>query len=194
MTYLPRRHVRLRRSALLASAALLVAAVLTTGCLGGNKKKSNTQAPLATPAASAAATNPLPGVPLTTPAATPAVRITTPVVPFTPAPPTSSPTPTPPPTPQVRTENGLQIVDQSFAATVIEPGGVRVRSAPAVDAGNVVGSVPEGAKVSVEGKVLNGAEAEPGKGTVWCIVGVKQYIYCGEGYVQPVGGTPAAGG
>jgi len=54
---------------------------------------------------------------------------------------------------------------------------------------NVVGSVPEGAIVNVEGKVLNGAEAEQGKGTVWCIVGVKQYIYCAEGYVTNVG-TP----
>ncbi|HEY8837429.1 MAG TPA: SH3 domain-containing protein, partial [Dehalococcoidia bacterium] len=70
-------------------------------------------------------------------------------------------------------------------------GGLRIRSAPATDA-PVVGSLAEGTLVNVEGKVLNGAEAEQGKGTVWFIVGVKQYIYGAEGYVQSLSTpTPA---
>lgn len=192
MTHSPRRRARARLALLRLGALPLLAILLTAGCLGGSKKKNATPTPSgATGAAVAPSASPV-GVAPTLRAGTPAVRSATPPVPFTPSPPTPSPTPTPAPTPAVRDENGLKIQDVSFDATVIEAGGVRIRSAPAVDPGNVVGSVPEGAKVSVEGKVLNGAEAEQGKGTVWCVVGVKQYIYCGEGYIQPMGATPAA--
>ena len=44
----------------------------------------------------------------------------------------------------------------------------------------------------VEGRVLNGTEAEQGKGTIWCIVGIKQYAYCPPGYIEPLSTpTPA---
>jgi hypothetical protein len=164
----------------------IAAALLLLAACGGSKKKNNNTAASTTPAAlttAVASATVLPGVPITTPGALP-VQQRTPVV--TPIP----HTPTPQPTPAVRNENGLQIVDVSFDAVVSEAGGVRIRSAPQVDSGNVVGSLPQGAPVQVEGRVLNGAEAEPGLGTVWCIVGVKQYIYCGNGYITQNGASP----
>ena len=176
----PSRKVRLGAPLLVVALAVLVAAC------GSSKKKANNTAPTAAATATAtavAASTVLPGVPITTPGALPA-RQNTPIV--TPIP----RTPTPEPTPTVRMEGNLQIVDVSFSATVTEAGGVRIRSAPQVDAGNVVGSLPQGAAVQVEGRVLNGAEAEQGLGTVWCIVGVKQYIYCGNGYLSQSGPAP----
>ncbi len=99
---------------------------------------------------------------------------------------TGSPTATPGPTatPTPRRENGLDIIDEVWTGRVVEAGGLRIRSAPRVQTGNVVGSVPQGAEVSVQGRVLNGGEAEPGKGTVWLIVGPSQYIYGAPGYVE----------
>jgi hypothetical protein len=81
---------------------------------------------------------------------------------------------------------GLLIVDEVWTGRVVEAGGLRIRSAPRVEPGNVVGSVPQGAEVHVQGRVLNGQEAEPGKGTEWLIVGPNQYIYAGQGYVERV--------
>jgi hypothetical protein len=101
----------------------------------------------------------------------------------TPAP-TPTPPPTPSPTPAPRNVNGLMVVDETWVGRVVEPGGLRIRSAPRVDAGNVVGSIAQGTDVTVEGRVLNGQEAEPGRGTVWLIVGPSQYIYAPEGYVE----------
>ena len=118
---------------------------------------------LAQAAATASAT------PEPTPAATP-----------TPGPPTPTPTPAP------RDVNGLMVVDEVWVGIVREPGGLRIRSAPRLEPGNVVGSVAEGTPVNVEGRVLNGQEAETGKGTVWLIVGPSQYIYAAQGYVERV--------
>lgn len=114
---------------------------------------------------------------------------TTPVVtpPATPTPePTPTATPTASPTPTPRNVGGLLIVDEVWTGRVVEAGGLRIRSAPRVEPGNVVGSVPQGAEVHVQGRVLNGQEAEPGKGTEWLIVGPNQYIYAGQGYVERV--------
>jgi hypothetical protein len=100
--------------------------------------------------------------------------------------PTPLPTPTPSPTPAPRNVGGLLIVDEVWTGRVVEAGGLRIRSAPRVEPGNVVGSVPQGAEVHVQGRVLNGQEAEPGKGTEWLIVGPNQFIYAGIGYVERV--------
>lgn len=102
--------------------------------------------------------------------------------------PTLTPTPTPGPasTPTPRNVNGLLVVDEAWVGRVVEPGGLRIRRAPRVEPGNVVGSVPTGAEVQVQGRVLNGQEAEPGKGTVWLIVGPNQYIYGAPGYVERI--------
>ena len=89
-------------------------------------------------------------------------------------------------TPAPRNVGGLTIVDETWVGRIVEPGGLRIRSAPRVEPGNVVGSLPDGALVNVTGRVLNGQEAEPGKGTVWLIVGVNQYIYAPPGYVEMV--------
>lgn len=103
------------------------------------------------------------------------------------APPQATPTPTgPTPTPTPRNVNGLQVVDEAWVGRVAEPGGLRIRSVPQVQSGNVVGSVAQGAEINVEGRVLNGQEAEPGKGTVWLIVGPDQYIYGAQGYVERI--------
>lgn len=90
------------------------------------------------------------------------------------------------PTASPRLANGLQIVDEVWVGIVRESGGLRIRSAPRVMSGNVVGSVPQNAEVQVSGRVLNGEEAETGKGTVWLIVGPNQYIYAAPGYVEQV--------
>lgn len=113
----------------------------------------------------------------------PTITVTAGALPSAAAPPTpSGPTPAPAP----RLVNGLSVVDEAYLGVVREPGGLRIRSAPRIESGNVVGSVPEGAQVQVEGRVLNGQEGEPGKGTVWLIVGVNQYLYGAEGYVERV--------
>jgi hypothetical protein len=114
-----------------------------------------------------------------TPAATPP--------PATETPPEATPTPAgPTPTPTPRNVNGLQVIDETWVGRVAEPGGLRIRNAPQIQSGNVVGSVPQGAEINVEGRVLNGQEAEPGKGTVWLIVGPNQYIYGAQGYVERI--------
>jgi hypothetical protein len=133
---------------------------------------------------------------------TPPPRAITAVVGATPAPePTPAPTPeaspspapapagtpaAPTPTPAPRVADGLQIVDETWVGVVREAGGLRIRSAPRIQPGNVVGSVPQNAEVNVSGRVLNGDEAEPGKGTVWLIVGINQYMYAPVGYVERV--------
>ena len=125
-----------------------------------------------------------------TPAAVTAV-IGTPAT--VPAPPADTPTPAPSgspgprtPTPVARVVNGLQIVDETWVGIVREQGGLRIRSAPRIDVTNVVGSVPQNAQVQVSGRVLNGQEAESGKGNIWLIVGPNQYIYAPPGYVERV--------
>ncbi len=180
------RRPNLQPLAPLALAALLVAC-------GGGKKKTN--APAATPTIvvpsiqTARTTPALAAGSPTTPAQTPTAFPQATIRPGTPlaGSPTPSATPAASATPGVRTEDGLQIQDVAFTGKVAASGGLRIRSAPSVSADNVVGSVAEGATVNVEGKVLNGAEAESGKGTVWCIVGVKQYVYCPEGYITNIG-------
>jgi hypothetical protein len=105
----------------------------------------------------------------------------------TPAPATATATPPPAtPTATPRLVNGLQVVDEIWIGIVRESGGLRIRSAPRIESGNVVGSVPQNAEVQVSGRVLNGEEAETGKGTVWLIVGPSQYIYAAPGYVERV--------
>lgn len=171
---------RRREGYILALAC--VAAVALLAC--SSKKKGNTASSTATrPATAVAAQTVIPGVPILTPGAP------TPTRAFVPSPTPVPRSPTAAPTPTIREENGLQIQDVSFSAVVSEAGGVRIRSAPQLDPANVVGSLPQGAPVQVEGEVLNGAEAEQGLGTVWCIVGVKQYIYCGRGYLSQSGTT-----
>ncbi len=125
---------------------------------------------------SGAVMTPMATEPVLTPSATATVEATPTVTPS----PTASPTPTP------RNVGGLLIVDEVWTGRVVEAGGLRIRSAPRVEPGNVVGSVPQGAEVQVQGRVLNGQEAEPGKGTEWLIVGPNQYIYAGTGYVERV--------
>ncbi len=125
-------------------------------------------------AGSGAAVTPVPTEPQATPSATPTPE------------PTPTATPTASPTPTPRNVGGLLIVDEVWTGRVVEAGGLRIRSAPRVEPGNVVGSVPQGAEVHVQGRVLNGQEAEPGKGTEWLIVGPNQYIYAGQGYVERV--------
>lgn len=94
--------------------------------------------------------------------------------------------PGPSPTPFVRNANGLQIIDEVWIGRVKEAGGLRVRSSPRVEPNNVVGSLPQGWEVTVEARILNGQEAEPGKGTVWLLVGVNQYVYNGTGYIERI--------
>src|SRR5262249_54208366 len=133
----------------------------------------------ATPPPAAAATSP--------PPATATELAQAPATPTTPSPTataTPSGPPPPTPTPAPRNVNGLMVVDEVWVGVVREPGGLRIRSAPKVEPGNVVGSVAEGAPVNVEGRVLNGQEAETGKGTLWLIVGPNQYIYAAPGYVE----------
>lgn len=174
----------IRRAACLASAA---GAALLLGCIGGGKKRPATPPPAAsTPLAAAATTAVAPTAAATTPNIVATLRS-----PVTPPPATLPSTPAASPTPAVRDENGLKIQDDRFAGKVTASGGVRIRSSPETSGSNVVGSLPEGALLNVEGRVLNGAEAEQGKGTVWYIVGVKQYVYGADGYVQRLGGAPA---
>lgn len=122
-----------------------------------------------------------PATPETAPSPSPAATTT-------PATPSPTPSPTPPAsgTPAPRNVNGLMVVDETWVGRVVEAGGLRIRRAPRVEPGNVVGSVAQGTEVNVEGRVLNGQEAEPGKGTVWLIVGPSQYIYAAPGYVERV--------
>ena len=129
------------------------------------------------------------------PTAAPAEAPATPTLEPTPRVPPSSPTATPAgspalaepaSTPAARNVNGLMVVDEVWVGVVREMGGLRIRSAPRIEPGNVVGSLPQGAQVTVEGRVLNGQEAEMGKGNVWLIVGPSQYIYAAPGYVERV--------
>jgi hypothetical protein len=114
------------------------------------------------------------GTPTPEPTATPPVESVTPTA--TPA--AATPTATP------RTVDGLQVVDEVWVGIVRESGGLRIRSAPRIQTGNVVGSVAQNAEVQVSGRVLNGEEAETGKGTIWLIVGPNQYIYAAPGYIE----------
>lgn len=157
-------------------AVALVAVALLGVCTGG--KKSTSAGRIVQRGATAAA-----GTAAVVAATPPAFAI--PITPVATLPPTASPAPTPSPTPTVRIQNGLQIQDVSFSGTVAAAGGLRIRSSPDSNQANVVGSVTEGSLVNVEGRVLNGTEAEQGQGTVWCIVGVNQYVYCHDGYIVP---------
>ena len=177
---------RLRPEGLLC--ALICAALFAlVACSGGKKKNSNAPSATSTRVAittAVAGQTIVPGVPIFTPGAPTPTRALTPARSSTPSAPSASPTPA------VHEENGLQIEDITFSATVTESGGVRIRSTPQIDPNNIVGSLPEGAPIQVTGEVLNGAEAEQGLGTTWCIVGVKQYIYCGKGYISQSGAAP----
>jgi hypothetical protein len=166
-----------RRGPLIASLAL-VALVPLAACSRGKENGSAASTP-----PPATATADVAGA-LDTP---------TPIVPplgsVTPGPAQPGVTPTPggpPPTTTPRIVDGLQVVDEMWVGIVREPGGLRLRSAPRVEPGNVVGSVAQETPVNVEGRVLNGQEAEPGKGTVWLIVGPSQYLYAAPGYVERV--------
>ena len=163
--------------AILAVPVVALTLLLAAGC--SRDKDEPAGARLPTPSATAtpiftvtpeAAASPTPGA-TATPTPSPAA--------------TSTPGPPPPPPPP-RLVNGLMVVDEVFVGVVRESGGLRIRSAPRVEPGNVVGPVAQGATVNVEGRVLNGQEAETGKGTVWLIVGPNQYIYAPEGYVERV--------
>lgn len=167
----PRRGPSLMKIAAIAIGVLVAAALAVGGVVafrGGDGDAPPTGQVTAPPTAP-------PTVPPATAEGTP---LPTPDGTATPAA-TASP---PPPTPRV--VNGLSILDETWVGQVNEAGGLRIRSAPRVEAGNVVGSVAQGTRVNVEGKVLNGQEAEPGKGTEWLIVGPSQYIYAAPGYVE----------
>src|SRR5947209_2086912 len=156
---LPARHGRGLPALTILALGLIV---LGAACGGGKKKpatRAGTPAPgapvVATPASVSTAATPAvaatAGVAATAAARTPA----TPRGPFTPAPstpiPAVSPTPAAGATPGVHTENGLQIQDVQFRGRVAAAGGLRIRDKPDTS-GNVVGSVPEGAMIDVEGK------------------------------------------
>jgi hypothetical protein len=90
------------------------------------------------------------------------------------------------------------VVVDRFRAQVASAQGVNIRSSPEVTATNRTGSLAPGAQVDVEGRVLQGQEAEPGNGTLWYYVGTvgstAQFIYGPEGTLAPVTGsaTPSA--
>jgi hypothetical protein len=164
---------------------ICVLGLALVACSGSKKKTGSPTATQVRSTTAVAAQTVIPGVPIFTPGApTPTRALTSPS-------PTPLPsTPTAAATPAIHEENGLQIQDVTFAATVSEPGGVRIRSAPQLDPNNIVGSLPQGAPIQVTGEVLNGAEAEQGLGKTWCIVGVQQYIYCGKGYISQGNAAP----
>ncbi len=164
-------------------AALVVALTLPVAAGCSRDKEEPAGARLPTPTATAT-----PIFTVTPEAAGSPTPMATPTAAATPSPsPGATPAPgPPPPPPPPRLVNGLMVVDEVFVGVVRESGGLRIRSAPRVDPGNVVGSVAQGATVNVEGRVLNGQEAETGKGTVWLIVGPNQYIYAPEGYVERI--------
>jgi hypothetical protein len=82
------------------------------------------------------------------------------------------------------------VVVDHFPAQVTAAQGVNIRSSPEVTATNRTGSLAPGAQVDVEGRVLQGQEAEPGNGTLWYYVGTvgstAQFIYGPEGTLAPV--------
>jgi len=166
------------RRSVLAVALCGCALAFLAACSRG-KSDAQTAAQL-TPIATSAAPPPE-----TPPAPTPAPAGQTPTPAPTPVPAPFGP-PTPAPTAAPRTVNGLLIQDEVFVGVVREAGGLRIRSAPRIEPGNVVGSVAKDTPVNVEGRVLNGQEAEPGKGTIWLIVGPSQYIYAAPGYVERI--------
>jgi hypothetical protein len=145
---------------------------------GCSREKSSTPA---TPVARASPTQPLQAV---------TAVIDTPTPEPSPSP-SATPTPTGSPVPATPTAtprlvNGLQVVDEAGTWVVREPGGLRIRSTPNAMADNVVGSVPQNTEFQVLGRVLNGQEAETGRGTVWLIVGPNQYMYAAAGSVERV--------
>jgi hypothetical protein len=85
------------------------------------------------------------------------------------------------------------VVVDRFPAQVASAQGVNIRSSPEVTATNRTGSLAPGAQVEVEGRVLQGQEAEPGNGTLWYYVGTvgstPQFIYGPEGTLAPVTGS-----
>lgn len=168
----PRRRSPLLKIVALALAVMVVAALAVGGVVAFRGTGDDTPT---TGQATAAPS------PTEAPAATPSPAATPPPTPEGTATPAATGSP-PPPTPRV--VNGLRIIDETWVGQVAEAGGLRIRSAPRVEAGNVVGSVAQGTRVNVEGRVLNGQEAEPGKGTEWLIVGPGQYIYAAPGYIE----------
>lgn len=171
--------------AVVAAGALVVVAaiVVVTILRGGGDDEAATPTTVArnatVPAVTGGAAGTVGALGTRTPGATPAA--VTPVV-------AASPTPAPAPTgtPAPRLVDGLLVVDEVWVGRIVEEGGLRIRSAPRLDPANVLGSVTTGTRVNVQGKVLNGQEAEAGKGTVWLIIGPSQYIYNGTGYVERV--------
>ena len=160
-----------RHPGVLVSLVLAVLFPVVAGC-----SRERSAAPT-TPVARASPTQPLQAV---------TAVIGTPTPEPTPTPtPTATPTPVTP-TPMPRVVNGLQVVDEPGTWVVREPGGLRIRSAPSVMPDNVVGSVPQNTEFQVMGRVLNGQEAETGKGTVWLIVAPNQYMYAANGSVERV--------
>jgi hypothetical protein len=94
---------------------------------------------------------------------------------------------------------GTSVVIDCFRAQISDPAGVNIRSSPQVTPDNRTGSLAPGAPVEVEGRVLQGQEAEQGHGTLWYYVGTAgttpQFIYGATGTLTPVTGsaTPSAG-
>ncbi len=94
----------------------------------------------------------------------------------------------------------VNVVADRFRAQVSNPDGVNIRSSPQVTPDNRTGSLAPGAIVEVEGRVLQGQEAEPGQGTLWYYVGTAgntpQFIYGAPGTLTPLTGsaTPAPAG
>jgi hypothetical protein len=170
------------RTRLLAAFALVLVVAAPAAC---SRENPETAAAPSLPPASVAAT---PATDTTAPAQTTSTpdlsSSATPTPASTPTapPPPAGPTPTAAP----RNVGGLMIVDETWVGIIREAGGLRVRSAPRVEPGNIVGSVAEGTPVNVSGRVLNGQEAELGKGATWLIVGPNQYIYAGPGYVERI--------
>jgi hypothetical protein len=86
------------------------------------------------------------------------------------------------------------VVVDRFRAQITAAQGVNIRSAPEVTATNRTGSLAPGAQVDVEGRVLQGQEAEPGNGTLWYYVGTvgstPQFIYGPDGTLAT--STPSA--
>jgi hypothetical protein len=165
------------------TASILLASLLALAAAGCSRK--------AAPATSA---TPFPALtPVATATAGAAAASTTPATAAT-ATPTEPAGPNQGATIQV---GGVSVVVDRFRAQVSDPDGVNIRSSPQVTADNRTGSLPQGAIVEVEGRVLQGQEAEPGQGTLWYYVGTAgntpQFIYGAPGTITPLTGSATPG-
>ena len=168
-----------RRLWILVPLALGVVLPLIAGCTRDRSSTPATPVARASPTAAARAITAVVGTPTPEPSPSPSPTATATAT-ATATPPPATPTATP------RQVNGLQVVDEPGIWVVRESGGLRIRSAPSVAPDNVVASVPQDTEFPVLGRVLNGQEAETGKGTVWLIVAPNQYLYAATGSVERV--------